>query len=216
VGLAQPRAPGQPLTGSVLYRMTLLRAAPGRFDDLLAEVRREAGGSGGLAVRHSQGDQWDFLLLVPVPAATAVGGRALTPPFSEAAVAWQEDELVRGPAFDVLPDFLSAGLYHFEMFDAVPGKLDELVREREMENAYLAAVGRPRNLIFRREFGAAWDAFTIGAYRDWRHYAERDLVTPDQARAAAVAAGFASDQAIGPYMRSLILFHHDTLANRVR
>ena len=60
------------------------------------------------------------------------------------------------------------------MFDAVPGKLDELVREREMENAYLAAVGRPRNLIFRREFGAAWDAFTIGAYRDWRHYAERD------------------------------------------
>jgi hypothetical protein len=211
---AQPAAPV--LTGSVRYRVTLLRAAPGKFDDLLAEVRKQVSASGGLAVRHSQGDQWDFLWLAPVPPAAAVGSASLTSPFSEAAVAWQEDEFVRGPALDALPGFLSAGLYHFEMFDAAPGRLDELVREREMENAYLAGVGRPRNLIFRREFGAAWDAVTIGAYRDWRHYAERDLVTPEQARAAAVAAGFASDQAIGPYMRSLILSHHDTLAGPIR
>lgn len=208
--------PSTALTGTVVYRLTLLRAAAGKYDDLLAEVRRQVGAWGGLAVRHSQGDQWDFLLLAPVSSASALGSAALTSPFSEAAVAWQEDELVRGPGLDALPGFLGAGLYHLEMFDAAPGKLDELVREREMENAYLAGVGRPRNLIFRREFGAAWDAFTIGAYRDWRHYAERELVTPAQARAAAVAAGFASEQAIGPYMRTLILSHHDTLGGPIR
>lgn len=212
--LAQEPAPV--VTGTVAYRVTLLRAAPGKYDDLLAEVRRQVGAAGGLAVRHSQGDQWDFVCLAPVPPASVIGSAALTSPFTEAAVAWQEDLLVRGPALDVLPGFLAAGLYHFEMFDAAPGKLDELVREREMENAYLAGVGRPRNLIFRREFGAAWDAFTIGAYRDWRHYAERDLVTPAQARAAAVAAGFASEQAIGPYMRTLILSHRDTLGGPIR
>lgn len=213
-----PQLPAQ-LTGNALYRMTLLRAAPGKFPDLLAEVRKQVSGSGGLAVRHSQGDQWDFLLLIPV-AATVTGGAIsaslLATPFTEAAVAWQEDEFVRGPSLEAIPGFLAAGLYHFEMFDAAPGKLDELIREREMENTYLAGVGRPRNLIFRREFGAAWDAFTIGAYRDWRHYAERDLVTPDRARGAARAAGFESDEAVGPYMRSLILSHHDTIATPVR
>jgi hypothetical protein len=213
---ALAQEPPPVLTGSVLYRVTLLRAAGGKYDDLLAEVRRQVSATGGLAVRHSQGDQWDFVWLTPVQPASATGSAALTSPFSEAAVAWQEDLLVRGPALDALPGFLAAGLYHFEMFDAAPGKLDELVREREMENAYLAGVGRPRNLIFRREFGAAWDAFTIGAYRDWRHYAERELVTPAQAHAAAVAAGFSSEQAIGPYMRSLILAHHDTLGGPIR
>lgn len=214
------QAPAGPvLTGNALYRVTLLRAAPGRFADLLAEVRKQVSGSGGLAVRHSQGDQWDFILLVPVPPAASGSGipaGTLTSPFPEAAVAWQEDEFVRGPSLDALPGFSTAGLYHFEMFDAAPGKLEALVREREMENAYLAGVGRPRTLIFQREFGAAWDVFTIGAYRDWRHYAERDQVTPEKARAAAKAAGFDSDEAVGPYMRSLILSHHDTLGTPVR
>lgn len=206
------------LTGKTLYRMTLLRAAPGRFADLLTEVRTQVRRAGGLAVRHSQGDQWDFVILVPGPSSAegTLPAGLLGSPFSEAFVAWQEDELVRGPSLEAIPGFLGAGLYHFEMFDAAAGRLDELIREREMENAYLAGVGRPRNLIFRREFGAAWDAFTIGAYRDWRHYAERDLVAPEQARAAAKAAGFESDEAVGPYMRSLILWHHDTLGTPVR
>jgi hypothetical protein len=58
--------------------------------------------------------------------------------------------------------------------------------------------------------------FTIGAYRDWRHYAERDLVTPEKANASAQAAGFASADAGGPYLRSLILSQHDTLATPIR
>jgi hypothetical protein len=228
---AEGQQPSSGPTGDVLYRLTLLRAAPGRYTELLAEVRgrlRPAGRTRpGLAFRHSQGDQWDFALLLPLLAppessspapgsSRDVESEALAAPFTEAFVAWQEDELVRGPSFELVPGFLDGGLYHFEMFDAAAGRLAELVREREMENAYLAGVGRPRNLIFTRQFGAAWDVFTIGAYRDWRHYAERDLVTPEKSRTAARAAGFESDEAVGPYMRSLILFHHDTLATPIR
>ena len=141
---------------------------------------------------------------------------AVRGPFSLSLVSWQEDEFVRGPAFDAIDGFSAAGLYHVEMFDAAAGKDAELTREREMENAYLSAVGRPKTLIFVREMGAAWDVFTIGAYRDWRHYAERDLIVPEKALAAARAAGFESDAAVGPYMRSLIITHHDTLATPVR
>lgn len=209
------------LTGDLLYRLTLLRAAPGRFQELLDQVgavaRSGTGPARGLVLRHSQGDHWDFMVLVPVGAPES--GRWLEhirASFSDVAVAWQEDELVRGPAFDVLPGFLDHTLYHVEMFDAAPGRSADVLKERAMENAYLSAVGRPPTLIFRREFGAAWDSFTIGAYRDWRHYAERDLIPPEKAKAAAVAAGFESDAAVGPYLRSLILTHHDTLATRVR
>ena len=112
--------------------------------------------------------------------------------------------------------FADAGLYHIEMFVALAGRRGELVHEREMENAYLAALGRPRNAIFVREFGAAWDAFTIGAYRSWKHFAERDDIAPDRSTAAARAAGFEGDDRIGPYLRSLIQSHHDTLATPVR
>ena len=201
--------PPPSMRGDVLHRMTLLRAAPGRLLDLIAAVRGH-----GLVLRHSQGDQWDLMVLAPV-AGYAELGRA-TPLAEPGLVAWQEDELVRGPDLARLDGFATAGLYHIEMFVALAGRRDELLREREMENAYLAALGRPRNAVFVREFGASWDAFTVGAYRSWKHFAERDDIAPDRSTAAARAAGFDGDDRIGPYLRSLIQTHHDTLATPVR
>ena len=197
------------MRGDVLQRMTLLRAAPGRLLDLVAAVKGH-----GLVLRHSQGDQWDLMVLAPVPGYAELGRTA---PLAESAlVAWQEDELVRGPDLARLEGFAGAGLYHVEMFVALAGRRDDLLREREMENAYLAALGRPRNAIFVRELGASWDAFTVGAYRSWKHFAERDDIAPDRSTAAARAAGFDGDDRIGPYLRSLIQTHHDTLATPVR
>jgi len=198
-----------PMRGDSLHRMTLVRAAPGRLLDLVAAVKGR-----GLVLRHSQGDQWDLMLLAPVAGYAALERAA---PLAEPGlVAWQEDELVRGPELGRLDGFASAGLYHVEMFVALAGRRGDLVREREMENAYLAALGRPRNAIFVRELGAAWDVFTVGAYRGWKHFAERDDIPPDRALAAARAAGFEGDDRIGPYLRSLIQSHHDTLATPVR
>jgi len=211
-----------PLTGDVLYRVTWLRAGPGRLQDLVTHMKTVASKGAGpprpLVIRHSQGDQWDFMVLVPVGsyATHFASPEAASPLAPGELVAWQEDEFVRGPDISQIDSFRSARLFHVEMFDALAGKSAELIREREMENAYLDAVGRPINAIFRRELGASWDVFTVGAYRDWRHYGERDLIAPERAAAAAKAAGFATDEAIGPYMRSLINTHHDTLATRVQ
>lgn len=206
-GTGEPAA--APMRGDVLHRMTLLRAAPGCLLDLVAAVKGH-----GFVLRHSQGDQWDLMVLVPVAGYAELGRAA--PVAEPALVAWQEDELVRGPDLARLDGFASAGLYHVEMFVALAGRRDDLVREREMENAYLAALGRPRNAIFVRELGASWDAFTVGAYRSWKHFAERDDIPPERSLAAARAAGFDGDDRIGPYLRSLIQTHHDTLATPVR
>jgi hypothetical protein len=85
-----------------------------------------------------------------------------------------------------------------------------------MENEYLRYLKQPTNLIFVRDQGAAWDCFTIGFYRDLQHYAESAKTTPDDAEKAAKAAGFESAKAIGPYLRTLIALHHDTLAVAVK
>ena len=70
------------------------------------------------------------------------------------------------------------------MFHALPGRRADLFREREMENGYLKALGRPQNLIFVRDQGASWDLFTIGFYRDLKHYAESADI-PEAAQEAA-------------------------------
>ena len=84
-----------------------------------------------------------------------------------------------------------------------------------MENAYQKALDRPTNLIFTRESGAAWDLFTIGGYRDLKHYAESADIPEAAQETAARGAGFDGAKAIGPYLRTLIREHHDTLATAV-
>ena len=80
-----------------------------------------------------------------------------------------------------------------------------------MENRYRLELGRPQTLIFAREAGGPWDSFTLGFYRDLKHYAESSDAPRDAADRAAKAAGFEGADRIGSYMRQLILYHRDTL-----
>ncbi len=224
-----------------LYRTVMLRAAPGRLTDVIEALRarmpvwQRTAPAGPFWMRHSQGDQWDLLLLFPM-------GRGFDEYWSEAArrarrqaaleagesdlefelrllpdVAWREELFVWGPPPEqVAARFDGAGLFHVEVFLALSGKRAELVHEREMENAYLEGTGRQPNLIFTRAGGAAWDCFTIGAYRDLRHFADGGELPDEVQERAAVAAGFASASAIGTYLRELIAEHHDTLAVALR
>ena len=220
-------------TPTYLYKTKLVQAAPGKLLDLielhkssLAEYKN-AGDEPPLMMRHSQGDHWDLLLLIPMknyadyysPERVSKREQILKENQDklDALIVWQEDVFVYGPPLTELQKaFASSAFFHVEMFDALAGKQSELFKERAMENAYLKALKRPENLIFVRDQGASWDLFTIGAYRDLKHFAESAGIAEADQNAAAKAAGFEAANRIGPYLRTLIGAHHDTLAVSVK
>lgn len=223
-----------------LYKALFLRAAPGKLLDAIAlykgrmPVYDASGDARPFMMRHSQGDQWDIMLLFPMDGWSTYfsaervakrdrAAREAGVPQAEFAkkfydaVAWHEEVFVEGPPLEeVRKRFDGAGFFHIEIFIALAGKQSELRREREMENKYLEGIGRSANLIFTHDQGAAWDLFTIGFYRDLPHYAESAAVPPEKQEASARAAGFKSASDIGPYLRTLIATHHDTLCVAVK
>src|SRR5215510_13004372 len=231
--LASYAASSSAAAPTYLYQTKLVQAAPGKLLEVIELYKsslteyKNAGDEQPLMMRHSQGDRWDLLLLIPMKSyveyysAGRVSKREQILKASQdklnALIAWQEGVFVYGPPLAELQKaFASSAFFHVEMFDALAGKQSELFREREMENAYLKALKRPENLIFVRDQGAAWDLFTIGAYRDLRHFAESAGIPEADQEAAAKAAGFEAANRIGPYLRTLISSHHDTLAVSVK
>jgi hypothetical protein len=215
-----------------LYKVTLVQAAPGRLLELIdlykirAAELKQAGDEAPLWMRHSQGDHWDLMVIFPVgsyaeyyqPARIAKRQQAakLDERFKE-QVAWQEDLFAYGPPLgDLRKAFADGAFFHVEMFVALPGKFADLYKEREMENAYSKALKQPENFIFVRDQGAAWDIFTIGVFRDLKHYAESADALPKDQAAAAKAAGFDAPSQIGSYLRRFIREHHDTLAVAIK
>jgi len=227
--------PPAPDTGDYLYRFVIVQAAPGKLLDLIELYRSRmpviaAGGDElPFIVRHSQGDHWDLCIIYPSGswadyysrermAKRQAAGDASGVPNAEFArrfysmISWHEDLYAAGPPLEVFRAHARGmGLAHFEMLLALPGKREELVKERQMENVFNRERGRGGTLIFVHDQGAAWDVITLGVYRDWRHYAESETIPAEVSAAAAKKAGFAGPDAIGPYMRTLISTHRDTL-----
>jgi hypothetical protein len=218
-----------------LYKVSLVQAAPGKLLELIdfyksrAAAYQQAGDETPLWMRHSQGDRWDLLILSPMgsyadyyqPERISKRKKAddalkLADKFGQ-DIAWQEDLFAYGPALPELRKAFSEGaFFHVEMFQSLPGRFADLYKEREMENAYAKALKEPENFIFVRDQGAAWDIFTIGVFRDLKHYAEGSGVPAKDQEAAAKAAGFESPSQIGPYLRRFISLHHDTLAVAIK
>jgi hypothetical protein len=224
------------LEGDYLWRTLMMRAAPGGLLPLIDMVKErlpvyaEFSDAGPFWMRHTQGDQWDLLILFPMrsfddyfsESSTAAREEAYErsgtseEEFLEAAsrhIAWQEELFVWGPSAEaVAARFEGMGFYHIEIFIALAGQREKLLEQRRMENDYLQRTGRQQNLIFRRAAGAAWDSYTLGFYRDLQQYAQSSDVPTDVQDEAAKAAGFDSSATIGSYMRTLIQMHRDTLA----
>lgn len=218
-----------------LYKTTFVRAAPGMLLELIdlyksrMAVYEASGDERPFWWRHTQGDQWDLMLLFPMGSyseyyskermarrAKAAEASALSPKKYlqklNACSAWREDILVLGPPLEsVKRAFEGTAYYHIEIFISLPGKQEALFKEREMENIYQVATGRPENLIFVRDQGAAWDLFTLGCYRDIMHWASSGDLSKEERVRAARQAGFGSPEEIGPYMRTLIDMHRDTM-----
>jgi hypothetical protein len=225
---------------SDLYKITMVRAAPGRLLSFIDMYRGRmpvydaAGDERPLWMRHSQGDQWDVMLIFPLgsfseyysPERVARRDRAAKDaglPQVEFArqfyenSAWHEDVYVEGPPLEELKSaYEKAGFFHAEMFVALAGKQTALLEERAMENALGKAVGRPENFTFIHDQGAAWDVISLGFYRDLDHFASSRDVPAEKMDEAARAAGFDSAAAVGPYMRTLIATHHDTLGTTIK
>jgi hypothetical protein len=216
-----------------LYRVTLVQAAPGKLPELINLYKEQftelkaAGEESPLWMRHSQGDHWDLMILFPmksyqqyyeaqrIEAREKAQKRTAAP--LKANIAWQEDLFAYGPPIAGLRQaFGSGGFFHVEMFVSLPGAFADLLKEREMENAYAKSLKEPENLIFMRDQGAAWDIFTIGVFRDLKHYAESADVPAKDQEAAAKASGFESPSVIGAYLRRFIREHHDTLAVAIK
>ena len=222
-------------TGDYLYNTRLIRATPGELAELIELLKarsvyhQASGDEPPFMMRHSQGDQWDLLLIYPIgdyatyysPARIAQRARAASkighPDDLLPFIAWQEETFFHGPPLDVMQSRMEgAGFFHVEMFTALPDRREELLEQRKMENVYLAELARPQNAIFTRSQGGAWDYYTLGFYRDIKHFAESADIPAEEEEAAALAAGFEGANKIGTYLRSLIAYHHDTLATAVR
>ena len=216
-----------------LYKTVLVRAAPGSLLQVIDLYRARAtaddaaGDHRPFIARHSQGDQWDLMLIYPLGSFSAYYSpdREAARRRSEQAtidrrlaqhIAWREDTFMKGPPLETLRAAMAGGAFrHVEMFVAVPGKRDELLRQREMENDFYRYLDRPLNLIFVRAAGGAWDTMTIGVYRDILHFASAGDIPEEREDEAAKRAGFEAASRIGTYLRSLIQYHHDTLARAV-
>lgn len=229
-----------PSEQTYLYKTTFIRAAPGKLLDLIdllkerMPVHDAAGDIRPFWWRHTQGDQWDLMMIYPMGsyaeyysekrtqhrtqalAVSPVSPQSFKNRYQE-DVSWQEDIFVMGPPLEIVENvFKDTSFYHIEIFIALPGKHEELFKEREMENAYQLGIGRPQNLIFTRDQGAAWDLFTLGCYKDMAQWAASPDVTKEKRDEAAIAAGFQGPDKIGPYMRTLILMHRDTVGVAIK
>jgi len=225
------------LEGDYLYKVTTIRAATGALAELLeweaqlsgSDYYVDAGQERPLLMRHSQGDQWDLLVIVPMQSWTDYHSEAATAKRSNAAAkhgdliaagqrlfAFYEDHFAYGPSWSALKSAYAANsFFHIEMFEAASGKTNELLEQRRMENTYLVSTGQTPNMIFRRAAGSDIDAFTIGFHPDFQTFAAPADVTVEEKELAAKAAGFKGLSDLSFYLRSLISGHHDTLAVKV-
>ena len=220
--------------GDFLYNVTLLRAAPGHFTDLMTaleenfELEEEAGDHAPFWIRHSQGDQWDFMLIYPmddyyvyfdssrIKQRASVWESARGQTFANrlsAFTSYKEEWFSRSINVDEMARrFDGMGLFHVEMFAGLPGKREELLEQRRMENRYYEHLDRQLNVLFVREAGSNWDSMTIGFHESLQAFAEAGgRYSAGEQDEAAKVAGFDGIDSISPYLRSLLSYHNDTL-----
>lgn len=225
--------------GDYLYNVTMLRAAPGHFTDLVSaleesfELDEEAGDQAPFWIRHSQGDQWDFMLIYPMDDFASYyqgdrirqrasvwegsSGCALEKRLSD-LTSYKEEWFSRSVAVaEMARRFDGMGFFHVEIFAGLPGKREELIEQRRMENRYYEHLDRQQNMLFVREAGSNWDAMSLGFYESLQEFAAGGTLHSEAEQdEAARVAGFDGVGDIGPYLRSLLNYHHDTLGVRVR
>lgn len=207
-----------------LYRVTLLRAEPGRFTELLDDMKNRNNNNHPdyLILRHSQGDHWDLMTLEPLGSYAAwfdpakpdrQASDAKWRDHLDTLVAFRSEWFAYGPDADKVEQGINLhGLYHVEMFRSLAGHKNKLLQQRAMENEYLDQTGQVVNLVFKGDQGGDWDVMTIGFHQSLKTFAAGSDMSVAQKDVIAKKVGFKSVSDIGPYLRSLLESHNDTLA----
>lgn len=218
------------------YKVTLLRANPGDLLELIDVLKDDIENHESLGIqkpyllRHSQGDHWDLMMIYPVDrpgvyfSDDKVAKREMSNSIEKSygdsffdLVSFQEEAIVAGPDLKRFEDwFETYSFFHIEIFTALAGKQAELLKQRQDENRFYENLEMKPNFIFTRVFGPSWDIFTIGAYKSLQDFAAGTDHSFEEENRAAIEAGFEGVNFIGSYLRSLLLRHHDTLANKVQ
>ncbi len=208
------------------YWVNQLRAAPGKFPELLDFVKTTnwtvGFGPRPIMMRHSQGDRWDLMLLGPAKSAcTSHDCKTARKAFASKLNDLVDYEMRFTASSETSWQQLQAeaqntGMFHIEMFNAAAGKHDALLRQRKIENIYLEKTGQVTNAIFTVNFGSDVDFFTIGFHESFESFAKQGPPSSEEAEKAAIEAGFKSRADISFHLRELIMGHHDTLAVPVR
>lgn len=209
-----------------LYRITLLRAAPGEFSRLLDDMKNKSKRGNYHILRHSQGDHWDLMTIEHWGSYGAWFDSA-HPKRQTLDQSWREhlDRLssyraewfAYGPNKSVIEQGVANhNLYHIEMFRALAGHKFKLLHQRAIENDYLEQTGQVVNVVFKGDQGADWDVMTIGFHKSMLSFAKGSDMTVEEKDKIAKNVGFKGVADIGPYLRSLLASHNDTLAVSVQ
>jgi len=226
-----------PVFAQQQYKVTLLRANPGDLLELIDAIKEDItnhetyGIEEPYLLRYSQGDHWDLMLIYPIEGTSTYfsddkmekrpSSNSLEQAYGDAFydfVSFQEEAIVEGPNKEKFNNwFENYGYFHIEIFTALAGKQDGLLKQRQDENVFYDNINHRPNLIFTRVFGPSWDIFTIGAYKDLKDFAGAGSpeLSFEKENKAAKDAGFEGVNYIGSYLRSLLLKHHDTIANKI-
>lgn len=222
-------------TAQQQYKVTLLRAKPGDLLEVIDVIKEDIANHETYGIekpyllRHSQGDHWDLMLIYPIEGLSSYfsedymskrrSSNSLEKAYGDDffdLVSFQEEAIVEGPDKEAFTKWFEAySFYHIEIFTALAGKQEELLKQRQDENVFYENMDRRPNFIFTRVFGPSWDIFTIGAYDSLKDYADAGLSVEEEDQAAK-DAGFKGINYIGSYLRTLLLKHNDTLANKVK
>lgn len=211
---------------NTLYRVTLLRAEPGSFSTLLDAMQQRSARQDYYVLRHSQGDHWDLMSIEPIGSYAQWFNKdnhkrqdldGMWREHLDRISTFREEWFAYGPNKEMVKQGVAENnLYHVEMFRALAGHKNKLLQQRFMENAYLQKTGQVVNLVFKGDQGADWDVMTIGFHKDLTAFAKGSEMNPEQKDQIAKQVGFASASDIGPYLRSLLVSHNDTLAVSVK
>ena len=216
---AAPSALAQrgPVARTDVYHVHFAKAVPGKAaqlgDSLKAQDPKAPMKGHLLALRHQDGDDWDYVVIEHLGTKATVD--AATPPPAPATRdlgAWHTDTFTAGPAW---PAFASAmgmdqasrtagSVYIVSVYRAVPGHREPL--EKALTDPPGPGDKTSGLVLLQHLEGGPWQYLTITRYNSWADFGASESSSLTQTRKGS--GGWFQ-------VREHAVFHNDTLADRI-